>query len=282
MSEAESPTEQPAAVAPEPLPGRLLAEARGRRNQTVAEVAQQLKLSATQIEALEADDYSRLPGPVFVRGFVRNYARLMELDSEPLVAGLKLPQDNVAAGAAMPHSHNIPFPDGRGPRWPIYAAAIAVLAGLVVLFEFIFSGPPSAVLTAVPQKPEMPQTRDASSVPQATPLVAPVQSPAAAPSAPAATEPAAVESAPSAPAKRSRLAEMQFVFETQSWVEVRDREDRIVFSQLNPAGAVQHVQGQPPLNVVIGNARGVRVNYNGRPVDLAPHTRVEVARFTVE
>jgi len=75
---------------------------------------------------------------------------------------------------------------------------------------------------------------------------------------------------------------MQFVFETQSWVEVRDREERIVFSQLNPAGAVQHVQAQPPLNVVIGNARGVRVNYNGRPVDLAPHTRVEVARFTVE
>lgn len=284
MSEAESPVE-PAAIAPEQRPGRTLAEARGRRNQTIAEVAQQLKLSATQVEALEADDYARLPGPVFVRGFVRNYARLMELDSEPLVAGLTLPQDQTAAGAAVPHSHNIPFPDGRGPRWPIYAAAIAVLAGLVVLFEFIFSGPPAAVVTAVSPKSETVQTRDASSVPQAGPMVVPLQAPATVMSAPVATEPAAVEAAPPAPpapAKRSGLAEMQFVFDTQSWVEVRDREDRIVFSQLNPAGAVQHVQGQPPLNVVIGNARGVRVNYNGRPVDLAPHTRVEVARFTVE
>jgi cytoskeleton protein RodZ len=72
------------------------------------------------------------------------------------------------------------------------------------------------------------------------------------------------------------------VFERQSWVEVRDRDDRIVFSQLNPAGAVHHVQGQAPLNVVIGNASGVRVTYNGKLVDLAPHTRVEVARLTLD
>ena len=72
------------------------------------------------------------------------------------------------------------------------------------------------------------------------------------------------------------------VFDTQSWVEVRDREDRIVFSQLNPEGAVQIVQGLPPLNVVIGNASGVRVTYNGRQVDLAPHTKIEVARLTLE
>ena len=69
---------------------------------------------------------------------------------------------------------------------------------------------------------------------------------------------------------------------TYTFRHLRDRDDRIVFSQLNPAGAVQHVQGQPPLNVVIGNASGVKVIYNGKPVDLSPHTRVEVARFTLD
>jgi cytoskeleton protein RodZ len=83
-------------------------------------------------------------------------------------------------------------------------------------------------------------------------------------------------------AKRAGVVEVKMVFDTQSWVEVRDREDRIVFSQLNPAGAVQIVQGLPPLNVVIGNASGVRVTYNGRQVDLAPHTKIEVARLTLE
>lgn len=288
MSEADTPVESAvAATAAEPVlrPGRVLAEARAGRNQTVAEIAQQLKLSSSQIEALEADDYARLPGPVFIRGFVRNYARLMDLDGEVLVAGLTIPLDPLAAGAAIPHSHNIPFPDGRGPRWPIYAALIAVLAAIVVLFEFMYSSPPAAVTIAPAPKSEEPAT--------AAPVVATVVLPpqnevsATAATAPAAepVQPAPVPAQATVPAPAAKLAgaaEMKMVFERQSWVEVRDRDDRIVFSQLNPAGAVQIVQGLPPLNVVIGNASGVKVTYKGRAVDLAPHTKVEVARFSLE
>lgn len=302
MSEAESPLES-VAPAPEVRPGRALAEARARRNQTVVEIAQQLKLSASQVEALEADDYGKLPGPVFVRGFVRNYARLMELDSEALIAGLALPNDPLTAGAALPHSHNIPFPDGRGPRWPIFAVAIAVLAAIVVLFEFIYSPPqvvtannPDAVKAvevppggapvteAAPVGTPLPPA--APSAPVTTePVAEPATPPVTSPAAPAVTPPpvsSAVTPAPSSsPAKLAGVAELKMTFDGQSWVEVRDRDDRIVFSQLNPAGAVQLVQALPPLNIVIGNASGVKVIYNGKAVDLAPHTRVEVARLTL-
>jgi cytoskeleton protein RodZ len=295
MSEAETPVES-APAAPEPAaaltPGRALAEARTRRNQTVAEIAQQLKLSATQVEALEADDYARLPGPVFVRGFIRNYARLVELDGEALVSSLAVPQDALTAGAAIPHSHNIPFPDGRGPRWPYFAAAIGVLALLVVLFEFIMA--PVAVLPSPDASPATPPAAAVAPAPGQAPV--PVVTPAPPVAAPEAASPAITAADASAPAAaetvaagpepksaaRAGEAELHFVFETQSWVEVRDRDDRILFSQLNPAGAVQHLQAKPPLNVVVGNARGVRLTYNGRPFDLAPHTRVEVARFTLE
>ena len=294
MSEADTPVES-AVPTPESAaalrPGRALAEARTRRNQTIAEIGQQLKLSSTQIEALEAEDYAHLPGPVFVRGFVRNYARLMDLDGEALVAGLTMPQDPLATGTAIPHSHNIPFPDGRGPRWPIYAALIAVLAAIVVLFEFIYSSPPAAVSTVpkaeesaaaavVPALPAagLPVQADGSAQALTVPVAEPVQ-----PAAATAPAPALVPApAPAPAAKRAGDVEVKTVFDTQSWVEVRDREDRIVFSQLNPAGAVQIVQGLPPLNVVIGNASGVRVTYNGRQVDLAPHTKIEVARLTLE
>lgn len=280
MSDAESTVEAPVAAS-ELSPGRLLAEARGLRKQTIAEVAQQLKLSVGQVEALEAGNYDALPGHVFVRGFVRNYARLMELDADALVAALALPKEHGATGAAIPHSEDIPFPDGRGPRWPIYAAAIAVLALAVLLVEFIFSGPPAAVVTTTPPKQGADSPSLVAPQPQSVPA-APAQAPDAAPSAPAATAPAAAEQASPAQEKRSGLADLQFVFNNQSWVEVRDREDRIVLSQLNPAGAMQRVQGQPPLNIVIGNARGVRLTYNGRAVDLAPHTNVDVARLTLE
>jgi cytoskeleton protein RodZ len=303
MSEVDTTVESAdSGPAPEPAvrPGRALSDARTSRNQTVAEIALQLKLSVSQVEALEADDYSRLPGPVFVRGFVRNYARLMELDGEALVAGLKMPLDPLAAGAAIPHSHNIPFPDGRGPRWPIYAALIAVLAVIVVLFEFIYSSPPAEVTDApAPQapvvaQPVFPPQSDVSAVMATQPVAepaqpAPVSVPVAVPPPMPAQAPAPVSAPPTqqipvaAPeAKRAGAVEMKMIFEKQSWVEVRERDDRIVFSQLSPAGAVQIIQVVPPLNVVIGSASGVKVTYKGRSVDLAPHAKNEVARFTLE
>jgi cytoskeleton protein RodZ len=72
------------------------------------------------------------------------------------------------------------------------------------------------------------------------------------------------------------------VFSRESWVEIRDRQGRTIFSQLNPAGTAQAVSGQPPLRLVVGNATGVRMLYNDRTVDLAPYTQVDVARLTLE
>ena len=53
-------------------PGQRLAEARQTQNLTPADVARQLKLSVWQVEALEAGNYEQLPGPIYVRGFIRN------------------------------------------------------------------------------------------------------------------------------------------------------------------------------------------------------------------
>jgi cytoskeleton protein RodZ len=282
MSEADAAPE--AATGTAGLrPGRTLAEARAARNLTLAEVAQQLKLSATQVEALEADAYDRLPGPVFVRGFVRNYARLLELDAEALVSQLELPHVSPPASAAIPLSRNIPFPEQGRTSWVPYALVLALVVVAVVLFEAFFSVPPAAVISVVtPQpaaepavaQPAVPLKESVAPqpVPQVEIVAATVVSEPVAPPAPA---PVPVKA-------QTGMAELHFVFETDSWVEIRDRNDRILFSQLNPVGGEHRMQGRPPLSVVIGNARGVRLNYNGQPFDLAPHTRVEVARFTLE
>lgn len=260
--------------------GRQLAEARAARNLTVAEVAQQLKLSAVQVEALEADAYSRLPGPVFVRGFVRNYARLLELDADALVGQVELPHLPSPASAAIPLSRNIPFPEQGRTNWLPYASALSLVIAAVVLFEFFFSAPSAEVVSAVVPQPV--------AVPVVVQPALPVRAATtAAPEVPAVAEPVAPPAQPPlaepAPAKpQAGMADLHFVFETASWVEVRDRNERILFSQLNPVGTEQRLQGRRPLSLVIGNARGVRLTYNGEPFDLAPHTRVEVARFTLE
>ncbi len=278
MSEMDAAVEPGAVATPDIRPGRMLADARAHKNLSVAEVAQQLKLSTGQIEALEAESYERLPGPVFVRGFVRNYARLLNLDAELLVANLNLRSEPAPVNVAMPHSQNIPFPDQRPVRWKGYAAGLLMLIAAVGLFELFFSAPQTVVVLPPPSQPEVP-TLMAAPVPvveQARVIEMPV------PVVTQDTAPAAVAVKPAVPTATNNLAELHFVFETQSWVEVRDRNERLLFSQLNPAGTEQHLQYRPPLNLVVGNARGVRLLYKGQRFDLAPHTRVEVARFTLE
>lgn len=66
-------------------PGRRLRQARQSRGLQVEQVATQLHLAPRQISALERDDYEALPGPVFIAGYMRNYARLLGLDPEPLL-----------------------------------------------------------------------------------------------------------------------------------------------------------------------------------------------------
>lgn len=266
-------------------PGRALAEARAARSLTVVDVAQQLKLSASQIEALEAEAYDRLPGPVFVRGFVRNYARLLELDADALAAAVDLPHAASPASAAVPLSRNIPFPEKRPAIWWPYALGFGVLMLAVVLFEIFFSAPPTMVVSTVPPGEESAPASVAPepAIPDAA-AVTPDALPASLPAVPAAPVVVAAGPDPAAApqAGGAGMSDLHFAFEAASWVEVRDGSNRLVFSQLNPAGSEQRIQGRPPLSVVVGNARAVRLSYNGRRFDLVPHTRVEVARFTLE
>ena len=63
---------------------------------------------------------------------------------------------------------------------------------------------------------------------------------------------------------------------------MRDRDNKVIFSQRSPAGSEQAVNGKGPLSLVIGYAPGVKLSWHGKVVDLAPHTKGEVARLVLE
>ena len=90
-----------------------------------------------------------------------------------------------------------------------------------------------------------------------------------------------------APRQQERIAnpeerEIRLVFDEESWVEVRDRSNTVIYSQLKAAGTTGRVSGLPPLAVVVGNAHGVRMTYAGQQIDLGRHTKIDVARLTLE
>ena len=81
-------SEAPEAQAPAPTAGMILMQAREAAGLTIDDVAMQLKLAPRQVVAIERDDFANLPGRTFIRGFVRNYARLLKLDTDAVLGAL--------------------------------------------------------------------------------------------------------------------------------------------------------------------------------------------------
>src|SRR5512141_3215216 len=83
--------------------GLTLREARESQGMSVHDVAERIKFAPKQIEALEANDFGHLPEPAFLRGFVRSYARTLQLDEVALIA-------------ALPSAEPALQPEGRAQR----------------------------------------------------------------------------------------------------------------------------------------------------------------------
>jgi cytoskeleton protein RodZ len=264
--------------------GETLARARAAAGLTVEDVARQLKFGARQIQLLEQGRLEQLPGGAFVRGIVRNYARLLKLDPEPLLlrvsgSGLTPP---VMEGA-VPFRKPIPFSDSARRVNLGYAllslAALGAVAAVVLGWPehrgeggLTFVAPGSVTAEApAPQRAAEPENVPLAAVGTPLAVVAPDESAA---SRPAEAEP------PQAPSPAPHRLTLRFT--GASWVEVRDRDGRILTSQLNPPGSTRVIEGTPPFRLVIGNAQQVTLLYGDQPVDLAPHLRLDVARLTLQ
>jgi len=281
--------------------GSILSAARQRQGLSVADVARQLKLRVRQIEALEADDYKSLPRITFVRGFIRNYAKLLQIDAEPLLKPTEhlLPTPQVPE--AGPGVAEIPSVSNKNNLWRSYAA-FALFASLGVMFLVYEWYREQSVPRTKPVSAAVKPQKSKTPVAQFTPRPASPANPAniVSPAIPANTASPANQASTSGPvvpgdtplpeqtgearpvAQQTRSSEIRLEFDEESWVGITDKNGRTIFAQLNPAGSTQTVRGYPPFLLVAGNAAGVRLSYNDKPVDLQPYTKVDVARITLE
>jgi len=329
MSEGDADPEREGAPQQRSLPGSpgavLLAE---RRSQglSLGDVARQLKLSVRQVEALERDEYGVFSGSVFVRGFLRNYAKLLRLDPDRLLeaAGASIAPAPVVAPewAQVPMAASTPERRRRIFTW----SAFAVLA-VVVLLLVASNASREQRQTRIAQRSLAPEASEAPRADSPPPgltqapsePLAGAPAPAAqlgtgseretgaganrelaaaqAPAAPGSDDStssrmtgsealrSAEENAPAKPrvlVSGSGSNQIRMIFEDESWVEVRDGSGETILSRLNAPGTERLIRGEPPFLVVVGNAHAVKVLYRGKPIDLGPHTRIDVARVTLE
>ena len=287
--------------------GARLTAARRSQGLSLSDVARQLKLSVRQVEALEHDDYPTFSGAVFVRGFLRNYAKLLQLDPEELVA-LAIPSAVAPTEAFATQEPHAAAGGSERPRRFLMGSALVILVIVAIVLlasnasrdhqqSTASSAVPALhppVAEATPTQPPAPAPATPSSPPAEAKQTKPEVAAGAAPQppAPAASPAPAAPTAGSAPDTAESAAKpvvtgsgperIKLVFAGESWVEIKDGNGNTLMSRLNAAGSERVVRGTPPFTVVVGNAPNVKVTYHDKDIDLQPHTKVDVARITLE
>lgn len=284
--------------------GRMLREARERLGLSVADMAAQIKFAPRQIEALEADDFKHLPEAAFLRGFVRSYAKILNMDVQTLLAAL--PQTKVAVAELIPASVDVPFPVAHSSQ-----RQNRILLGVALLLAVIAVGFAVWHFTTPLKQSEVAKIETPVPLPAETQIIpdplVPKQN-MIAPAIPAepklpssltveqssvrAAKTGAAQAVPQTQSTDSathhdsstQTTTLSLVFDEESWTEITDKDGKILSSQVNPRGSELNFEGRLPLSLVIGHAATTHLYQDGDPVDLTPYinSSSEVARLTLE
>ena len=279
--------------------GAQLRAARERQGMHVAALAAAIKIPQRRLEALEADRYDELPDATFARALALTVCRALKIDPAPVLAQLPRigdkPLPDVAGGLNAPYrerSGRAERPAGLAPlRHPLsWAALLVLLAAALVLWlpeggwRSLLSDSTATPASATTASAAMPAV--ASVAAAASSVVEEIVQAAAAPASAVVVEvvhassadPAAASAVAAAPV--AGLAVLRA--SNASWVEVIDAAGQVLLQRVLQPGESVGLDGRLPLRLKIGNAAVTSLQFRGREVDLAPHTRDNVARLELK
>lgn len=290
-------------------PGAALRNARARAGLSIEELASRTRLSRQTLEALEADAFEQLLEPVYVRGYYRKCAGILELAEQPLIEAydaMYMPPPKTAP-ARLPLASGGDL--GSSPRFATKLAVLGPLAAVVIIALLwmlrqapMAPNPPATVMAIDPTLPAASITAPAAPADASAPVVAaepgtpaqdlppsdatgvvPVDPALAAATAPAEAAPVEAPPAPPAPTAPQPVGtQLELQFDAISWARVEDASGKSLLSGVISAGEKQTLDGQPPYSVFLGNAPGVKVTFGGLPVDVKPFVKSNsTARFSV-
>ena len=300
--------------------GGVLKTKREKQGLSVHDVASNLKISGRQIESIEADQFALLPEATIVRGFIRNYAKLLKIQAEPLLDAYSVlvPTKEPLAFMLKPSS-TMKVGGYKKPKTARYVTvALLLLLALGAWFfyqsyiqkpsptlptedvETIESLPQPALPAAERQEQSIDLTLPAPEATDVAPAETTVNPASSSEITPAAAnvaldntlapssslveaKPAEANIAEANPFEPDAgMAKLEFNANQETWISVVDANGKQLYNKTIFAGSRESFNAKPPINVVIGNASGVAMNINNKPLNLGPHTRSNVARVKVD
>ena len=283
--------------------GEKLRAERIRRKRSIEDISRETRIAPRMLEAIEKDDFNSLPGLLFARNFVKQYALALGLDPEPILA--ELPHIDISK-AQMPEPPARPKrtaeiwdPEWNGAISSFVWFVVAIAAGVAAYIHF--NRPLDTAARAGNSRPAaaVVQTSPKTSAPAPQPGAAPAEKAQTAPTRVAQAVPAAPGSAgnqpiqsqapkPASPAGRDednapgRKVNVSITAHADSWIEVT-ADGRTVFTGTLKPNESREISGNDIVKLVAGNAGGITVSLNGRTLDpLGAAGQVKVLRLTEE
>ncbi len=277
-SQIELPAEEHQTV--EKRWGALLREARIKRGMNIEDVCSTLHLEKKLIDAMEAERQESLPTASFVRGYLRSYSRLLEVDAEPIVRayGEVCGEDASVITTVVQVKEN--SSKDPGPRYATWLVVIVLAVSLVVWWRTEVLLPSAAKNdvsetvseTVIVDAPELEVIASSEVLETEVEEQVDVVLPAA---------PVAIEPEPAVSEPESQLSTLVMRFSDDSWVEVNDAQGERLYMDVAKAGQSKTVTGEPPFKMLFGNAPAVTLEYNGEIYDHSKHNKKGVARFSL-
>ena len=269
------------------LPGQRLKAAREQSGLSEREVGERLRLSTSYVKALESDDYERLPGSAFIKGYMRNYAKLVGLPADD-IANLysqmraEEPSRETESSAAEVDSTS----DSQPLKpWMIWASAALVL---VVVVAFFASTGTNGEVAGEQEQVEQEQTIDAPEDIEAVQSVSEgdldeggVIDVGAADLSTDASPERIIAREPEEDITPPAQDRLQVSFVDVCWIKVSDSTGADIYTGQRNAGGRLILEGEAPFRITLGNAAAVeqiQMNDQTIPVPAATPGRVVVVR----
>lgn len=274
--------------------GDRLRQERLRRGFDLGQISDLTKINPAMLEAIEADDFDKLPGSFFARSFVRQYAKALGLDESELEEELEraigyeepqLPDPDAAAQALSVAPVAVPSARRRPGTNSLAAlgAFIVIVAACSAVYTLVershrAAEPAPAAVTSVPAPtPQTPVETPTPAAPSPTPEATPTAAESPMPAATATPMPEAEASVPEGPGAAIRL---ELHTSAEVWVRVTS-DGKNLFSGVLQPGEARVFEGQSRVTVRTGNAAALAVTYNGQPVgEIGAPNQVRTMQFT--
>jgi cytoskeleton protein RodZ len=282
-----------------PGPGAIVRAQRELRGLTRQDIADTLNLGARVVEDMETENWARLPAPAFTRGYLRAYAKLLDIDPDTVTSAFDTAvgrgETRAASVATMQRSRRRGLADlsQKHPGVVLTGAVAGVICAVAIVLWAVWpdvepkvpvaarqpAGPSEVVLS----KPAQASAGETSATIATESPTAPTAGGTSAVSASAAGDPRPVSHDDRGAHRITSDGNdrLKFAFTDDCWVEIKNAQGVSLYSDLSKSGDALELIGRPPFHILLGNAPAVTLAFNDERVALSPHTRNNVGTLVL-